>query len=79
MQGGDDVALAGSEPWEKMSCCLMMGLAFQLVPAPSASPAGLGCPLNSDFTLRGEISEPERERICQSLRLARCHQGHYII
>lgn len=55
-QWGDNVALAGSEPLGEMSCYLMMGLAFQFVPAhlleqvaPAASPAELGCPLQ--FTL----------------------------
>lgn len=45
----DDVDLS---PWEKMSCYLTMGLAFRFVPAhlleqvaPTASSAGLGCPL----------------------------------
>ena len=73
-------------PWEKTSCCLTMGLALQSVPARlleqvalAASPAGLAVLFSSDFTLGGGISAPEWQRICQSLRLACCHQGHYII
>lgn len=49
VQWSDDVDLS---PWEKMSCYLTMGLAFQFVPvhlleqvAPAASPVGLSCPL----------------------------------
>lgn len=66
-----------------MSCCLLVGLAFQFIPAPllepaapAAGPAGSTALFNPDFARGGETLEPEWGRICQSLQLACCHHGH---